>query len=288
MSNKKKILVTGSEGYIGKHLCYLLKQQKNIELYQLDINANIDSSPKDLIYANNINSNLGFICHPQLKKLTLQGFDAVVHLAALVRIGEAVKMPYQYYETNINGSLNVIHNLDYDHFIFASTATVPGMSNPYSISKKVIEDIIMARDNMKYTILRFHNVTGTNGFPATNPDGLFYNLTKAIKTGELNLYGTDYDTRDGTALRDYIHVMDICHSILNCIKANTGDKEIQHLTYAEPLTVREVITAFKKVNYVDFKINECPRRPGDLGGCEIDTPSHYLNRNYTTEQLFKI
>lgn len=274
----KKVLVTGSEGYIGKHLCKMIRKiRPDIELYQLDKDIHKTSSFKkriDIIHRRTLGS-----------KFKNVKFDTVIHLAALVQVGESVKIPTMYYTTNVSGTLNVLEQLEYDNFVFASTGAAANPNSPYGYSKRIAEDIVKEKCS-KFTSFRFYNVTGTDGFPATNPDGLFYNLNKSIETGYFNLYGTDYNTKDGTCVREYIHVNDICASLIKSI--DEPSNSIQNLAYGDTRTVREIIDIFKKVNDVNFKVNELPRREGDIEAMCLENPSKYMIQQYSYEEMLKL
>jgi len=272
----KKILVTGSEGYIGQHLCSILEKQ-DVELHRLDINGyfgykkyGIDIRSEDMV---------------RFSDVTKHHFDAVIHLAALVQVGESVKYPTMYYDTNINGTLNVLKHLNYDNFVFASTGAAANPNSPYGYSKRCAEDIVKECTPENHTIFRFYNVTGTEGFPATNPDGLFYNLVKAVNTGAFNLYGTNYNTKDGTCVREYVHVIDICHALIRAIDTPTNN--IENLAYNDTRTVKEIIEIFKEVNGVDFQVIYKDARPGDLEAMYLPNPSKLMTRNYTYEEMMK-
>lgn len=275
-----KVLVTGSSGYIGQHLCKMLAfTKKDIEVHRLDIeedNGNL-SHHADIRVASTV-ARVSSELH----------FDAVIHLAALVRVGESVEKPIEYYDTNINGTLNCLKHLSYDNFIFASTGAAEKPDSPYGRSKRVAEDIVFdycKTNKKKATVFRFYNVIGTDGYGATNPDGLFYNLVKATQTGSFDLYGTDYNTKDGSCVREYVHVNDVCRALSIAINNHTND--VQNLAYGDTRTVKEIIQIFKEVNGVDFQVIEKPKRPGDLEACYLTNPSLYMNRNYTYEQMLK-
>jgi UDP-glucose 4-epimerase len=273
----KKILVTGSEGYIGQHLCSLLEKQ-DVDLYKLDkyfehrgpYMFEVDlRKPQDI-------RKCGVMDHE---------FDAIIHLAALVRVGESVEYPTAYYNTNINGTHWLRNLVPHSKFIFASTGAAEGMASPYAISKKVTEDMLIEQEP-ECTIFRFYNVTGSEGFPATNPDGLFYNLVQSIETGKLTIYGNDYDTKDGTAVREYIHVMDVCRALIEAID-NPSTNRIENLAYNDTRTVKEIVQTFLKVNQVDCQVEYAPRRPGDLESMYLENPSPFMTRNYTYEEMLK-
>ena len=137
-------------------------------------------------------------------------FDAVIHLAARVRVNESQQMPIQYYITNLNGTMNVLAKIKTKNFIFASTGVAEYCYDPYGTSKKAAEDCVIEycmRHNVQpFTIFRFYNVVGSSGFAPTNPDGLMHNLLQAPERGEFTIFGNDYHTTDGTCVRDYIHV----------------------------------------------------------------------------------
>jgi UDP-glucose 4-epimerase len=267
----KKILITGNKGYIGQHLVKML-EPLNYNLYLIDSTV---GQTQDITIPSN------FYHYDSLR------FDAIIHLAALVRVGESVQKPLEYYNTNINGTLNILKSVNnFDKFIFASTGAASLPTSPYAYSKLACEQIIQQLNPNNHTIFRFYNVMGTDGFPPTNPDGLFSNLIKAATTGEFDLYGTDYNTLDGTCLREYVHVNDICKSIIKAIDMKPTCS-IENLAYGAPKSVMQIIQTFKKVNNVDFKINLKPRRSGDLEKSFLNNPSKLMERNYTYEQMLK-
>lgn len=266
----KKILVTGSQGYIGQHLVHMLKLTGLYEVYKLDIN--------DPINPANIND---------LKEHSEQ-FDTVIHLAALVNVGESVKEPASYYLTNLLGTMNVLKQLKFNNFIFASTGAAVGMSSPYGISKRAAEDVVMdycTKQHKEYTIFRFYNVIGSAGYAPTNVDGLFYNLKRAELTGSFHLHGTDYNTKDGTCIRDYVHVNDICRALVTAIEQPAN--ALENLGHGQGWTVKEIVELYKQVNSVDFDIIEMPRRPGDLESSVLENVSKYMKKNYTIEELVR-
>jgi len=274
---KRKVLVTGASGYIGKHLCKLLEKRDDIDLYRLDID--ITPSAKD--YRVDIRS-AEMLRHSPAR---LSSYHTIIHLAALVRVGESVKHPVMYYDTNINGTKNILHEYGYDNFIFASTGAASNPNSPYGYSKRVAEDIVDSYC-FDYTTFRFYNVIGRDfNLRPTNPDGLFYNLIQATGTGQFNIYGDDYDTKDGTCVREYVHVMDICHSIEKAI--DNPSRSIENLAYGDTRTTLEIVNEFKKANGVDFNVTYLPRRPGDLEKCYLESPSSYMERKYTYEEMLR-
>ena len=227
----------------------------------------------------------------ELKSVPYQDIDAVVHLAALVKVNESVVQPCNYYNTNLNGTTNLLHSLSRNckNFIFASTGSAEYCNNPYGISKRAAEDCVTElckQKNLPFTIFRFYNVIGTNGYPPTNPDGLFYNLIKATTTGKFFLYGNNYNTHDGTAIRDYVHVDEICAAIEKSIEKPAC--QIENLGHGQGRSVLEIVDLFKQVNKVEFDVEYGPRRSGDLERSVLNNPSHYLPNLYSINELVKI
>jgi UDP-glucose 4-epimerase len=279
----KKILVTGNAGYIGSHLTKMLNNSSyDYELSGLDRQEPIIHS-----VVNHYNEDIR-----NQQENWIAGeveFDCVIHMAAEVAVGRSVHNPLLYYQTNTIGTYNILKRLKYKNFIFASTGSASGMNSPYSISKKAAEEIVeqYCRENsIPYTIFRFYNVVGTDGIPPTNPDGLMWNLIKAKETGRFNLFGRDYKTKDGTCVRDYTHVNEICHGLIQGIDGPTN--QIENLGHGVGSTVLEMIDLFKKVNNCDFEVVDVGRRAGDLECTVLPTPSRYMKHLYSMEDLMKI
>jgi UDP-glucose 4-epimerase len=273
----KKILITGNAGYIGSHLTKILQKKQQYQIHGLDKNNPVISVAKQ----HNINIKNNFVIDEE--------YDCVIHLAAEVAVGRSVKTPALYYTTNILGTLNVLKNIKTKNFICASTGAAEGMQSPYGISKRAMEDIVQQYCNecsIPYTIFRFYNVIGSDGINPTNPDGLFYNLISAITTGNFNLYGTNYNTPDGTCIRDYVHVNEICNAIN--IAITNPSNSIENLGHGRGHSVKEIIEIFKKVNHCDFNVTVCDRRPGDLEKSVLEAPSIYMEKLFSVDELLKI
>ena len=274
-----KILITGNSGYIGSHLTNIIKKS-NIELHGLDKDNPI--IPVDIFLQKHIIENIN-------NWNITEEYDCVIHLAAEVSVNRSVENPILYYQTNVIGTLNVLKNIKTKRFIHASTGAAVQLSSPYGISKRASEEIVnqyCKAYNIPFTIFRFYNVTGTDGIEPTNPDGLMFNLIKAQKTGEFNLYGTDYNTVDGTAVRDYVHVNEICYSLIEAIGRSTN--QIENLGHGTGISVQQMINLYKEVNSCDFKVNYCSRRVGDLEYSVLDNPSKFMKKMYTMEDLLKV
>ena len=273
----KKILITGSSGYIGSHLCDLLSGE--YEIHGLDIKD--PQVEVDKFYKLDIN-----------KQFSIEGieFDAVVHLAALVNVGESQERPISYYITNLNGTMNVLNKVKTKNFIFASTGAAQDCLSAYGVSKRAAEDVVRSYTKMAnsdYTIFRFYNVIGSTVVRPTNPDGLFYNLIKAKDSGEFTIYGTDYEnTSDGTCVRDYVHVEEICHAIRMAIEKPANSTEC--LGHGVGYTVKEMARMFQEVNDCEFDIIKGPRRDGDIEYYVLEDVSPYMKNLYSIEDLLDI
>lgn len=273
----KKVLITGCSGYIGSHLVKMLADK--YEVHGLDINV-----PQ----ANGLRE---FYQHDIRKLIDLPiEFDCVIHLAALVNVGESEKMPIQYYITNLNGTMNVINKIKTKNFIFASTGAAEGCGSAYGISKRAAEDVVReycTQHNPKYyTTFRFYNVIGSDGFDPTNPDGLMHNLMIAKEKGEFTIFGTDYGSYDGTCVRDYVHVNEICDAL--CTAIEKPSNQIECLGHGVGHSVRDIVNLYKKINNVEFTVNHGPRRKGDLAVSVLDNVSPYMKELYSLEELLKI
>ena len=276
----KKILITGCSGYIGSHITKMLMNEYEVHtldvkppqidplrFFQIDINRPFASGDDNIVY------------------------DAVIHLAALVNVGESEQKPISYYITNLNGTMNVINKIQTKNFIFASTGAAQDCESAYGISKRAAEDVVREfctqHRPTQYTIFRFYNVIGSDGFAPTNPDGLFYNLMKAKETGEFTIFGTDYErTSDGTCVRDYVHVNEICDALKQAIEKPSNG--IECLGHGVGYTVREIVNLFQKVNDCDFDVIKGPKRKGDIEVSVLEKVSPYMKELYSLEELLKV
>jgi len=274
----KKLLITGSSGYIGSHLCKMLEDK--YEIHGLDLN--MPQATVDKFYKQDINR----LFEPDTE------YDAVIHLAALVRVGESEVHPIKYYITNLNGTMNIINKVKTKNFIFASTGAAQDCNSAYGISKRAAEDVVREYCTQHrptdYTIFRFYNVVGSDGFDPTNPDGLMWKLMEAEDTGKFTIYGNDYDTihGDGTCVRDYVHVNEICDALMQAIEKPSNSVEC--LGHGVGYTVREIVNLYQKVNDCDFDVVYGPRRKGDLPSSVLEDVSPYMRNLYTMEELLKV
>ena len=273
----KRVLVTGCSGYIGSHLCKLL--EKEYEVHGLDIRPPMHPVAK-------------FIEQDINRMFTIEDeYDCVIHLAALVNVGESERMPIPYYITNLNGTMNVVNKIKTKNFVFASTGAAEGCASAYGISKRAAEDVVTDyftnHRPTPFTIFRFYNVIGTSGYAPTNPDGLFYNLIRAIDSKEFTIFGNDYEQSwDGTCVRDYVHVDEICEALRAAIEQSSNN--IECLGHGVGHTVKEMVSIFQRVNNVDFDVKYSSRRKGDLASSVLENVSPYMKNLYSIEELLKV
>jgi UDP-glucose 4-epimerase len=188
--------------------------------------------------------------------------------------------------------MNVLNKVPTKNFIFASTGAAALCESAYGISKRAAEDCVEEyctrhSPNTNYTMFRFYNVIGSSyGIQPTNPDGLMYNLIKAKDTGKFTIFGKDYNTPDGTCIRDYVHVLEICDALKTAIEkpANT----LECLGHGVGYTVKEMVSLFQKVNNCDIDVTYGPRRKGDAAVSVLEDVSSYMKNLYKFEDLLKI
>lgn len=277
----KKVLITGCSGYIGSHLTKLL--ENDYEVHGLDINE-----PQHPVKEfNQIDINRLFT--------TEEEYDAVIHLAALVNVSRSERIPIQYYITNLNGTMNVLNKIKTKNFIFASTGAAALCESAYGISKRAAEDVVKeyctVHNPTPYSIFRFYNVIGSSGYAPTNPDGLMYNLMQSADTKEFTIFGNDYDTPDGTCIRDYTHVDEICHALKLAIEDPANG--IEGLGHSKGHSVKEMVEIFKNVNQKilgadSLTVTYGPRRPGDAAVSVLKNVSKYMKNLYSIEDLLRL
>jgi UDP-glucose 4-epimerase len=272
----KKILITGNAGYIGSHLTKLLTDE--YEVYGLDLNN--PQYPVTKQFKHDIRQNI------PASKIE---FDTIIHLAALVSVAESERTPTDYYMTNFIGTLNVLNTLKCKNFVLASTGAAEKCESAYGTSKKAAEDCVREWCNYKklpYTTFRFYNVIGSDGFKPTNPDGLMYNLIKALDTKEFTIFGNDYDTVDGTCVRDYVHVMEICNALKEAIENPANS--LQNLGHGVGHTVKEMVEIFGMTNNVSINVTYGPRRNGDIEKSVLSDVSPYMKHLYEIDELLVV
>jgi UDP-glucose 4-epimerase len=273
-----KILITGNSGYIGSHLSQILIKNKAVKVHGLD--KNNPNITLDKFYKQNIIEDTDWNINEE--------YDCVIHLAAEVSVGSSVITPALYYQTNTIGTLNVLKKIKTKRLVIASTGAAAELNSPYGISKRAMEDVVFEyckNNNIPFTVFRFYNVIGSDGINPTNPDGLFSSLIAARDVGKFTIFGNDYDTRDGTCVRDYTHVNEICYAVIQGISESTN--QIENLGHGVGTTVKEMADMFKEVNNCNFEIMIGPRREGDLEISVLSNPSKFMKKIYTIDQLLK-
>lgn len=299
------ILVTGGAGYIGSHTCVLLLEA-GYDVIVLDNLAN--SSEKSIARVEKITGKkMKFYECDILDKDGMRAIfeqnkiDAVIHFAGLKAVGESVAMPLKYYENNITGTvylLEVMQEFGVKKMVFSSSATVYGVTDkmpltedlptsansPYGQTKLMIEqiltDLCVSDKDWSVVLLRYFNPVGAHesGTIGENPKGIPNNLMPYItqvalgKLKELSIFGNDYPTKDGTGVRDYIHVVDLADGHIKALDRIEKQKGVMiyNLGTGVGYSVLDLVKAFEEAN--DLKINYkiAPRRPGDVTICYAD------------------
>jgi len=310
MSKNKKILVTGGLGYIGSHtVVELLENGYDVVIVDdlsnsheqtiLNIKAIVD---KDIDFIKLDLKDYGltrelFVTHK---------FDAIIHFAANKAVSESVNYPLKYYRNNLQSTINLLELMEefgVDHMVFSSSCTVYGQpdqlpvteqtpfkpaESPYGNTKKIAEDILGdcadANADLQLIALRYFNPIGAHasGMIGENAQGVPENLVPyltQVAAGirpKLSVFGSDYATSDGTAVRDYIHVVDLAKAhivalerVLN--KVNKSNYEYFNIGTGNGYSVLELIETFESVNSVKLNYEIVPRRPGDIEQIYADT-----------------
>ena len=283
-----RIFITGGAGYIGSHVVKALGEKDHEILVYDNLSTGhewavlygrlVKGDLDDKIFLDDIISNF----RP----------DAVMHFAASIQVEESVREPLTYYRNNVINTLNLLDSMiknGVKFFIYSSTAAVYGIPeaipveetaslypiNPYGASKVMIEQVVKDLAGAKdfhYVALRYFNVAGADpgGRIGQAYQETTHLITRALKTAKgehdcLFIYGTDYQTNDGTCIRDYIHVDDLAGAHVLALNGlmKKGNTDVFNCGYGHGVSVKEVVSTVKKVTGLDFKVLETERRPGD-------------------------
>jgi UDP-glucose 4-epimerase len=278
-----KVLVTGATGYIGSHVCKLLKEHGH---YVEGWDTNIHCEHNDVSMYLDTFENLDITDRRGTHGMGT--YDAVVHLAGRSVVPQSLKEPTEYYRVNAIGTANMLDNIKTDNFIFASTSSAWEMASPYARSKVAAEDIIKEKAN-GHTIFRFFNVSGTDGVNRQlgTPSHLIRiaAMAAAGKFAEINIYGTDYPTRDGTCIRDYIHVVDLASAIVKAVENGPTNTPYECLGSNTGFSVIEVLDTMEKVTGKKINRIVSGRREGDAVASVVDTLSDYATLTKTIEDM---
>jgi UDP-glucose 4-epimerase len=215
-------------------------------------------------------------------------YDAVVHLAGRSVVPQSLLEPTEYYRVNVMGTANLLNNVTTDHILFASTSSAWEMASPYARSKVAAEDVIKEKAN-GYTIFRFFNVSGTDGVNRQlgAPTHLIRvaAMVAAEKLPNIEIFGTDYDTRDGTCIRDYIHVVDLAAAIVNAVEIGPANTPYECLGSNVGYSVREVISTMEQVTGKKLNTIESQRRAGDAVSSVVDKLSDRVTLSKSIEDM---
>jgi UDP-glucose 4-epimerase len=313
-----KVLVTGGAGYIGSHTCVELLDA-GVEVVVVDNLGN--SKEESLLRVQEITGReLGFAKADLRDRVALDTlfrahrFDAVVHFAGLKAVGESTQIPLDYYENNIGGTITlckVMAAAGVKAIVFSSSATVYGdpasvpiredfptsATNPYGRSKLFIEEILrdlsVSDSQWKVTLLRYFNPVGAHasGRIGEDPNGIPNNLMPFVsqvavgKLPRLRVFGGDYDTPDGTGVRDYIHVVDLARGHLKALEglpSQTG-VDTYNLGTGRGYSVLEMVRAFEEASGRSVPYDVVDRRPGDIAKCYADPALARQGLGWTAE-----
>ena len=301
-----RILVTGGAGYIGSHTCLeLLNQGHEVVVFDNLSNASEESlnrvrkiTGKDLTFykADMLDREA------MERNFDRESIDAVIHFAGLKAVGESVAKPLEYYYNNLTGTLilcDVMRKHGVKKIIFSSSATVYGdpafvpiteecpkgqCTNPYGWTKSMLEQILtdIQKADLEWTVilLRYFNPVGAHesGLIGEDPEGIPNNLTPYItqvavgKLKEVGVFGNDYDTPDGTGVRDYIHVMDLADGHVKALQKfnDKPDVYVYNLGTGHGYSVLDMVHAFSRAVGREIPYVIKPRRPGDIAACYAD------------------
>lgn len=312
------ILVTGGAGYIGTHtIIELVANNHSVVVIDNLMNSNrealrrVEEITDSTIPFYNID-----LCHRNslTSIFNKHSIDAVIHFAGLKAVGESAQQPLLYYQNNISSTLNllmIMKEYNVSKFIFSSSATVygkpselplqetsqtgVGITNPYGKTKYMIEEILQdiaaANSNMSISILRYFNPIGAHrsGRIGEDPNGIPNNLMPYIsqvavgKRKQLNVWGDDYETADGTGVRDYIHVVDLARGHVAALDHIKNGATTYNLGTGTGTSVLQLVKAFEEASgrKIPYKIS--PRRPSDMASCYADASKAKKELGWETE-----
>ncbi len=312
------ILVTGGTGYIGSHTCVdFIEHGQEVVVMDNLCNSKIEV----LDYIEKITGirpkfyECDLLDKAGMKKIFDENdINTVIHFAGLKAVGESVAKPIEYYKNNIGGTLNLIEEMrDHNCFklVFSSSATVYGKpesvpikedfplstTNPYGTTKlyieQILKDLCVADNRFSVVLLRYFNPIGAHesGLIGDDPNGIPNNLmpyvTRVAKgvLPHLNVFGNDYETPDGTGVRDYIHVLDLAAGHYAALKAlSDPGVSIYNLGTGNGVSVLDIVNAFERVNGIKIPYQITDRRPGDIAECYADATKAYEELGWKAER----
>jgi len=302
-----KILVCGGAGYIGSNMTAMLAA----EGFEPVVFDNLATGHRSAV--DSAEFVKGDLADYELLVRTLDKYkiDAVMHFAAFIEVSESVQQPLKYYKNNVSCTLNLLSAMEavgVDKFVFSSTAAVYGIPekvpitedspklpiNPYGQTKLAVERMCHHQSRagkLRYATLRYFNASGAGANGTLGEDHrpeshLIPLIIKAAmgKNSEVQIYGTDYPTPDGTCIRDYIHIEDLCRAHLLALeKLDQSSELIYNLGNGRGYSVKEVIETVRKVSGKNFKVVETDRRPGDPPVLTSDATKAVTELGWKTE-----
>jgi len=297
------ILVTGGAGYIGSHTCVeLLNNNHSVIIADNLCNSKIETINKIKQITNKevIFYSVDVTDEKAVETIFLSHqIDGVIHFAGLKAVGESVEKPLEYYYNNILSTIilsKACIKYNVNKFVFSSSATVYGenkvpfvetmvllpTTNPYgetkAISERILMDVAKVNKNFSVSLLRYFNPVGAHesGFIGESPSGIPNNLMPYVtqvakgKLEKLRVFGNDYETVDGTGVRDYIHVVDLAEGHVAAIEKLAEGVHIYNLGTGQGTSVLQLIHAFEEVNNIKVPYEIVGRRPGDIASCYAD------------------
>ncbi len=298
-----RILVTGGAGYIGSHTCVELLNHGH-EVIIVDNLANSKAEAVERIAEITKKEPLFYQADATDEKamdliFSTHKLDGVIHFAGLKAVGESVKVPLAYYRNNLLSTMVIVDNClkhGVNRFVFSSSATVYGdnevpfletmdlgvRTNPYGETKamceRILTDVAQVNPQLSVSLLRYFNPVGAHesGLIGEAPQGIPNNLMPYITQvakgtlEKLKIFGNDYPTRDGTGVRDYIHVLDLAEGHVAALDKSRAGVHIYNLGTGRGTSVLELVGSFEEANELNIPYSIAPRRAGDIAECYAD------------------
>ncbi|MGB3368819.1 MAG: UDP-glucose 4-epimerase GalE [Acidaminobacteraceae bacterium] len=317
--DKKKVLITGGAGYIGTHTCLELIASG----YEIVVIDNFSNSKEEAlkrvfdISGKKFDFYEGDVLDKEFLRdvFSKHNISSVIHFAGLKSVGESVEKPLMYYHNNVAGTIalcEVMSEFNVKKIVFSSSATVYGdpasvpilesfplsTTNPYGRSKLIIEEILgdlyLSDNEWSIVILRYFNPIGAHSSTriGEDPNGIPNNIMPYItqvaigKRDELSVFGNDYNTHDGTGVRDYIHVVDLAHGHICALEKALSTSEINYynLGTGKGYSVLDLVKAFEEVSGVEIPYKVISRRSGDIAECYADTEKAFIELGWKAQK----
>jgi len=303
-----RTLVCGGAGYIGSNMTALLAAEGHTPVVFDNFSKGHRGAVQDAQVVTGDLADYDLL----VETLEQQRIEAVMHFAAWIEVGESVEAPLKYYRNNLSNTQNLLSAMEaagVDKFVFSSTAAVYGMPRTVPITEEALKDPInpygqtkwacermchyqSRTGRLRYAALRYFNACGAGDDGARGedhrPESHLIPLTIQAAMGkrpDIKIFGTDYDTPDGTCIRDYIHIDDLCRAHLLALNKLDGCAELLYnLGNGQGYSVREVIETVKRISGKDFQVTEVDRRPGDPAVLTSDATKAKRELGWTPEK----